>query len=47
MSIYEKSAKAALEAYRKRSLVETQFDDLKNDLEFSKLRTHGANTMHG
>ena len=43
----EKDAKAVLEAYRERSLVESQFDDMKNDLALSRLRTHGPDTMRG
>jgi transposase len=47
LSNCEKNAKAALEAYRERTLVESQFDDLKNDLALSRMRTHGPNTMRG
>jgi transposase len=43
----EKDAAAALCAYRERSLVESQFDDMKNDLAMSRLRTHGPDTMRG
>jgi len=43
----EKDAAKALEAYRERSLVESQFDDMKNDLAFSRLRTHNPDTMRG
>jgi transposase len=43
----EKDAAQALSAYRERSLVESQFDDMKNDLAMSRLRTHGADTMRG
>jgi transposase len=43
----EKDAAGALSAYRERSLVESQFDDMKNDLAMSRLRTHGADTMRG
>jgi len=43
----EKNAKAALDAYRERTLVESQFDDMKNDLAMSRLRTHGPDTMRG
>lgn len=43
----EKDAAAALDAYRERSLVESQFDDMKNDLALSRLRTHGPDTMRG
>jgi hypothetical protein len=28
-------------------LVESQFDDMKNDLALSRLRTHGPDTMRG
>jgi transposase len=47
LSNCEKDAKAALEAYRERALVESQFDDMKNDLALSRVRTHGPNTMRG
>ena len=43
----EKDAKAALSAYRERSLVESQFDDMKNDLAMSRMRTHGPDTTRG
>jgi transposase len=43
----EKNAAAALAAYRERSIVESQFDDMKNDLALSRLRTHEADTMRG
>ena len=43
----EKDAARALEAYRERSLVESQFDDMKNDLTMSRFRTHNPDTMRG
>jgi len=43
----EKDAAAALYAYRERSLVESQFDDMKNDLAMARFRTHGPDTMRG
>jgi transposase len=43
----EKDAAKALEAYRGRSLVESQFDDMKNDLSLSRVRTHNPDTMRG
>ena len=43
----EKDAARALAAYRERSLVESQFDDMKNDLAGSRHRTHGPDTMRG
>jgi transposase len=43
----EKDAASALFAYRERALVESQFDDIKNDLAMSRLRTHGPDTMRG
>jgi transposase len=43
----EKNASAALSAYRERSLVEAQFDDMKNELDLERLRTHGQDTMRG
>jgi transposase len=43
----EKDAASALDAYRERSLVESQFDDMKNDLELRRLRTHNQDTMRG
>ena len=43
----EKDAAKALFAYKERTLVESQFDDMKNDLAMSRLRTHGPDTMRG
>ena len=43
----EKNAALALEAYRERSLVEQSFDDLKNELDMKRLRTHSSDTMRG
>jgi transposase len=43
----EKDAAAALAAYRERTLVEQQFDDMKNDLAMARLRTHGPDTLRG
>ena len=43
----EKDAEAALKAYRERTLVEAQFDDMKNDLAMARFRTHGQDTMRG
>lgn len=47
LSNCEKDSAQALCAYRQRSLVESQFDDMKNDLSLSRLRTHGPDTMRG
>jgi transposase len=47
LSNCEKDARKALEAYRERALVESQFNDMKNDLALSRVRTHGPNTMRG
>jgi transposase len=43
----EKDAASALAAYKERTLVESQFDDMKNDLELHRVRTHGQDTMRG
>jgi len=43
----EKDAKTALAAYRERSKAETHFDDLKNELDMQRLRTHNSDTMRG
>jgi transposase len=43
----EKDAASALGAYRERALVESQFDDLKNELDMARLRTHNSDTMRG
>jgi transposase len=43
----EKDCVRALEAYRKRSGVEQSFDDLKNELDMNRLRTHNSDTMRG
>jgi len=43
----EKNAAEALRAYRERSLVEQSFDDLKNELDLKRLRTHSPDTMRG
>lgn len=47
LSNCEKKASAALEAYRERSLAEQSFDDLKNELDMKRLRTHNSDTMRG
>ncbi|MDR1486734.1 MAG: transposase [Deltaproteobacteria bacterium] len=43
----EKNAITALEAYRERALVESHFDDMKNELSMDRIRTHGSHTMRG
>ena len=43
----EKDATAALDAYRERALVESQFDNMKNDLGMARFHTHGQDTMRG
>jgi transposase len=43
----EKDAGEALGAYKERSYVESSFDDMKNDLEMRRMRTHGPDTMRG
>jgi transposase len=43
----EKDASQALQAYRSRSGVEQSFDDMKNELDMGRLRTHNADTMRG
>ena len=43
----EKDAASALAAYRERSFVESQFDDMKNDLSMSRFRTHNPNPTSG
>jgi transposase len=43
----EKDAKKALQAYRARSRVESAFDDLKNELDMKRIRTHNKDTMRG
>jgi hypothetical protein len=47
LSNCDKNAASALSAYRERALVESQFDDMKNDLDMPRLRTHGQDTMRG
>jgi transposase len=44
---FEKDAKKALELYRQRSRVEQHYDDLKNELDAMRLRTHRKETMMG
>jgi transposase len=43
----EKDAGSALGAYRLRSRAETLFDDMKNELDMARLRTHNPDTMRG
>ena len=43
----EKNAALALEAYRERTYVEQSFDDMKNELDMARLRTHNQDTMRG
>lgn len=43
----EKDATEALSAYRERAGVEQSFDDLKNELDMKRLRTHNSDTMRG
>jgi transposase len=44
---FEKDAASALELYRKRAAVEQHYDDLKNELDMMRLRTHRQETMRG
>jgi transposase len=43
----EKNATKALEAYRERGLVESQLDDMKNDLAMSAIRTREPSALRG
>jgi transposase len=43
----EKDAKKALSVYRKRNEVECQFKDLKDELDFDRLRMHSDATLSG
>jgi transposase len=43
----EKDAAKALEVYRERSSVEQSFDDMKNELDMNRMRTHNSDTMRG
>ncbi|MDR1577400.1 MAG: transposase [Deltaproteobacteria bacterium] len=47
LSDCEKDAKAALEAYRERALVESQFDDMKKDLAMSRVHAREPNVTRG
>jgi hypothetical protein len=44
---FEKNAKKALLLYRQRACVEQHYDDLKNELDMMRLRTHRQETMAG
>jgi hypothetical protein len=44
---FEKDAKKALKLYRLRSRVEQHYDDLKNELDMMRVRTHRKETMMG
>jgi transposase len=44
---FEKDAKKALNLYRQRSRVEQHYDDLKNELDMMRVRTHRKETMMG
>jgi len=44
---FEKDAKKALPLYRQRACVEQHYDDLKNELDMMRLRTHRKETMAG
>jgi transposase len=44
---FEKDAKKALNLYRQRSRVEQHYDDLKNELDMMRVRTHRKETMTG
>jgi transposase len=44
---FEKNAKEALNLYRLRSRVEQHYDDLKNELDMMRVRTHRQETMRG
>jgi transposase len=44
---FEKDAKKALNLYRLRSRVEQHYDDLKNELDMMRVRTHRKETMMG
>jgi transposase len=44
---FEKDAVSALSLYRQRQRVEQHYDDLKNELDMMRLRTHRQETMSG
>jgi transposase len=44
---FEKDAKKALNLYRQRSRARRRYDDLKNELDMMRIRTHRKETMMG
>ncbi len=44
---FKKTTAEILEIYRRRDVIEKSFDDLKNELDFKRMRTHTDATMNG
>ncbi len=44
---FRKSTAEILDIYRNRDVVEKSFDNLKNEIDMKRLRTHNSDTMHG
>ena len=44
---FKKTTAEVLEIYRRRDVVEKSFDDLKNELDFKRARTHSDETLKG
>ena len=44
---FKKTTAEILEIYRRRDVIEKSFDDLKNELDFKRARTHSDQTLNG
>lgn len=44
---FNKTTAEVLELYRRRDVIEKSFDDLKNELDFKRARTHSDETLNG
>lgn len=44
---FKKTTAEILDIYRRRDVIEKSFDNLKNDIDMKRLRTHNSDTMHG
>lgn len=44
---FKKTTAEILEIYRRRDMIEKSFDDLKNELDFKRARTHSDGTLNG
>jgi len=44
---FKKTAAQILKLYRRRDVIEKSFDDLKNELDFKRAKTHTSETLNG